>query len=85
MITRNITHKNLGPKVLFHYRKKMAKFIPVPYFKVSEPKRVDLCLFVSCVPAFFDLLISLNKILNYMLVFFVYFLVFHSWSYKRIS
>ena len=35
MITRNNTHKNLGPKVLFHYRKKMAKFIPVPYFKVS--------------------------------------------------
>eukprot|EP00795_Rhopilema_esculentum_P012584 gene12584-3284_t len=33
MITRNATHSNLGPKALFHYRKKMAKLIPLPYFK----------------------------------------------------
>ena len=35
MLTRNATHKNLGPRALFHYRKKMAKYIPIPYFKVG--------------------------------------------------
>ena len=35
-ITRNHTHKHLGPKLFFQFRPKEASIVKLPFFKVSD-------------------------------------------------